>query len=123
MIGLDLMGAAEGLATQAIVVRIKSIDAVKLRAAIASDKSWGPALGPALALVDIAPKAALDAALPIAKKTLVDYGITADVAAADVPPATRSGESGFLLLVGAGGGIVLSAVVVGVYRLFKGRTS
>ena len=122
MIGLDLMGATtEGLATQTIQIRIKSIDAEKLRAEINAG-TWGVALAPALAVVDAFPKMAIDIACPIIRDQLAAKGIAADVTSTEAPPPAPSpSEVPAALAVGAVAGAGLALVGRWVYSLLTRR--
>ncbi len=103
MLALDLLGAGEGLATQAIILHVRSIDTGKLKSAITktdpcdkcgyepSAPKWGVALSPAVALVDWQPRIALDTALPVVKQQLARLGIDADVYTAPAPPSGTKG--------------------------------
>lgn len=79
MDGLQLLGAAsEALADQLITLRVKSIDAEKLKQKLSGTAaSVAPA---ALKFVDISPKAALDIALPLGIGMMKNYGIDAEIA-------------------------------------------
>jgi hypothetical protein len=83
--GLDLLGADDALASQYITLRVKSLDANKLKLALGGSK--GLAASSALSFVDLAPKAALDAAVPFIKKEAADYGVDLEVTVSNVPPA------------------------------------
>jgi hypothetical protein len=106
--GLDLLGAAEGLKNQIIVVRINKIDEVKLKKAVdIQGGAKSAATSAALALVDRLPKAALDLALPPTVSYLKDnYGIDAEMVAADAPVPKGRSLSEFWPGVVAGGGAV-----------------
>jgi hypothetical protein len=121
MIGLDLLGAGEGLSTQAIVVRVRNIDPAKLRAAVKAGP-WGAALAPAVSVVDQFPKLALDLALPIATQELKKIGITAELAASDNPPPPRPpAETKAAITVGAVLGVLLSLGGLWVYHRLHGK--
>lgn len=121
MIGLDLLGAGENLATQTILLKIKSIDPEKLRKSLDAG-SWGAALAPALAVVDQFPKLAIDTALPVAKQQLEAMGIVAELAASNAPPPPRPpAETKAALVVGAAFGAVLAIVGRWVYHRVKGK--
>lgn len=119
MIGLDVMGAGEGIASQAVVLRVRSIDVAKLKkkAGLGGAESAGLAAG--LAAADRFPRLAVDTALPYVRKLLSDYGVDAEVHATDAPPPPRppsETRAAFLL------GFALPFVGYGVYRLFRRRT-
>lgn len=112
MIGLDLLGAGEGLATQTILLRVRSIDTEKLREKLKAGR-WGALLAPSLAIVDQFPRKAIDLALPLARQQLQEIGVTADLAATDAPPPPRApAETGVALAVGG---------VLGVLSTLLGR--
>lgn len=85
MRGLDIIGAGENLASQTIMLRIRSIDAEKLRQAV-TDKPWGGAIPGAVSMANTAPELALGIALPIAKSQLARVGIDADLSTTKTPP-------------------------------------
>jgi len=119
MIGLDLIGAGENLGAYTIMLRIRSIDAGKLRQAI-TDKSWGGAIPGAISMADSAPELALGVALPIAKSQLEKVGISADLSMTQKPPkAGARGEVFVTLGVGAALGFVLALTGRSLYHLFK----
>jgi hypothetical protein len=86
--GFDVLGAEDALANQYIVVRIKHIDQQKLAAKIGG--SSGQLASSALTIVNTAPKAILDAAVPIGLSKAKDYGIDAEVTVSDVPPKMKA---------------------------------
>ena len=83
--GLSLLGADEALANQYITIRVKNLDSDKLKLALGGSK--GLAASSALSFVDLAPKAALDAAIPILKTQAANYGFDLDVNVSNVPPS------------------------------------
>ena len=119
MDGLDLLGAADALANQFIVLRVKNIDREKLKAKLGSK---GALAGAGLMFVDAAPKAALDAVAPFIPKAAKDYGIDLEVGIFDRPPPT--GGRGFsefwpgLLMGGVVGGSSLLIVKL-IARMFR----
>lgn len=113
MLGLDLIGAGESLASYTIMLKIKSIDTAKLRAAI-TEKSWGGAIPGAISMVDSAPELALEVALPIAKSQLEKAGIMADLSTTQKPPKGKTSHE-MLLVLGFG-------TAVGVVLALLGRT-
>lgn len=116
MIGLDLIGAGEGLAGYTILLHVRSIDASKLRQAITT-KSWGGAIPGAIAIVDETPKLALDIALPIAKSQLEKVGIMADLSTTEkAPKAGPKYEMLKVLGVGTVLGIVLALTGRSLYH-------
>jgi hypothetical protein len=84
-----LLGAGEGLSTQTILLRVRSIDVSKFRAAI-NKGAYGAVVEPALAVVDQFPKLAVDLALPLVKQKLEALGITADLSVTNAPPPPRA---------------------------------
>ena len=83
-LGLDILGAGEGLASKYIVLRVRSIDTAKLKAKVGG--AAGAVLPAALAIADAFPDQALEMALPFAKKQLVEMGITAEMSTMNAPP-------------------------------------
>lgn len=79
----DLFGADDAFADQYITVRVKSIDANKLRGAIGG--STGDIATSALTIVNTAPKAFLDLFAPVAKNKLKDYGFDAEISVSKAP--------------------------------------
>jgi hypothetical protein len=120
--GFDVLGAEDALANQYIVVRVKRIDRAKLAAAIGGSK--GQLASSAMQAVSAAPKAILDAALPIAKTQAAKYGIDADVTVSDVPPNLRQ-RAFSEFWPGLGIGIVLGglglAIVKGISKLLPAK--
>lgn len=99
--GLDCLGAGEGLGTRYVTVRVKTIDADKLRQKVGSAVA-------ALPLADQAPDPILRAALPVAAKMIRDdYGIDIEWQVSKVPVGAKPLEenSGFGYGVGAGVGL------------------
>ena len=81
---LDVLGA-DGLSSQYITLRVKSVDVKKLGQAVGG--GTGAAVPLALQLIDLAPAAALKAAMPhVAKKAQDDYGVDLEYSIADAPP-------------------------------------
>lgn len=123
MLALDLLGAGEGLATQAVVVRVRQIDPEKLRRSLKAG-AWGAILAPALAVVDQFPRQAVDLALPVAKRQLAEIGVVADLSATDAPPPPRApAETGVAMAVGGVIGIALTLLGRWVYARFRRRSS
>ena len=121
MLGLDLLGAGEALASQTIQLRITSIDPDKLRKGLGAG-AWGAALAPALAVVDEVPKLAIDMVVPVLKSKLEAMGITADVSATDTPAAPRApSEAAAGLFVGGVLGAVLAIIGRWAYYRLKGK--
>lgn len=84
MTGLDLLGA-EGISSQYVTMRVKHLDADKLKRKIGGWK--GESVSAVLPLADQAPKMALDVALPfLTKKVKDDYGVDLDYAVSGGPP-------------------------------------
>lgn len=120
MIGLDLIGAGEGLASQTIMVRVKRIDADKLRESVAGKKLWGGVIPMAISAMDSVPEYALGAVLPVAKAQLADIGITADLSTTKSPPSPNAPHEGLILLsVGAVLGAALAFIGRAVYARMK----
>lgn len=118
MLGLDIIGAGESLAAYTILVKVRSVDADKLRAAI-TDKPWGGAIPGALTVVDSAPKLVLEVGLPIAKAQLEKIGIVADLSTTQkAPKAGGPHEMVTVLGVGAVLGFVLALAGRSLYHLF-----
>jgi len=90
MDGLDLLGVVStSLASQNINVHVKSIDADKLKSALSGSTGTFAAAG--LHFVDAAPKAALDALVPVIKSTAKKYGVDADITVSTAkPPGARA---------------------------------
>ena len=109
MLGTTRVGA---LSDQYLVVRIKKVDADKLRAKVGG----GAAIAAALAVVNTAPKAVLDVAAPYLAGVAKDYGIDADVTHADFPPAAGK-TSEFWPGMGVGAGLL--GACYGIFRLIK----
>lgn len=112
--GYDVLGAEDALANQYIVVRIKRIDRAKLAAAIGGSK--GQLASSAMQVVNTAPKAILDAALPIAKTQALNYGIDADVSVSSVPPNMQK-RAFSEFWPGLGVGIVLGGFSLAIVKL------
>jgi hypothetical protein len=83
--GLDLLGADDALASQYITLRVKSLDREKMKLALGGNK--GLIASSAMSFVDLSPKAAIDAAVPLLKKEAAKYGADLDVVVSDVPPS------------------------------------
>lgn len=113
MLGLDIIGAGENLSAYTIMLRIRSIDAAKLRQAI-TDKSWGGTIPGAIAMVDSAPEMALGIGLPIAKTQLEKIGITADLSTTQKAPKAGA-RYGWAVTLGVG-------VVLGFVLALAGRS-
>jgi hypothetical protein len=79
--GLNLLGASTGLADQYITLRVTDIDKDRLR-----EKAGGLAAA-TLPLLDVAPKAALDAARPFIESAAKGYGVGVEVTVSNVPPS------------------------------------
>lgn len=121
VIALDIMGAGENLASQAIVVRIRSVDVEKLRKALDVGAA-GVALAPAVAIVDKMPKLAIDMALPVLREELRKMGIEAEVWGAEAPPPPRAASEALpAAAVGAAAGAGLALVGRWVYTRLRKR--
>jgi hypothetical protein len=112
--GFDVLGAEDALANQYIIVRVKRIDQAKLAGKIGG--SQGQLASSALTIVNTMPRAALDAALPIAKTKALEYGIDADVTVSDVPPSLRA-RAFSEFWPGLGIGVVLGGFSLGIIKL------
>ncbi len=102
---LDMLGA-EGLGSQYITLRVKAIDKDKLAQALGGAKA--AALPAALAVVDFAPRQALDLAMPMVVSKVrdgygvdLDYQISETAPKAGEAPAKASGSPAKSLLLGA----------------------
>ena len=120
MTGLDLLGA-EGLSSQYVTLRIRSLDVDKLKRNVGGVK--GESVSAALPLADAAPKMALDVALPFITHLVKDkYGIDLEYAVSDAPPASRKwAVSGFYpgVAVGLGSAAAFWALWrFGISKLF-----
>ena len=110
MDGLALFGAevgGSGLADQYITIRVRDIDKDKLK------EKAGALAASALSLVDVAPKAALDAARPFIESAAKNYGVDAEVTISNVPPS-KGGRaiSEFWPGLFVGGAVGASALVI-----------
>src|SRR6185369_14593101 len=110
MEGFDLLGAVEALSTQYITLRVKSIDAEKLKAKLGGSSGQLASFG--LSLVDRAPKAALDVAMPFVKKEALDYGVDLEVQMGNAPLAKQRAMSEFWPGLVAGTVLGGSALVI-----------
>jgi hypothetical protein len=90
MEGLALLGAADALSDQYITIRVKRIDRDKLKQKLGGTP--GSAAGAALSFVDMAPKAALDLALPLVRNEASKYGVEVETVVSNVPP-TKGGRA------------------------------
>lgn len=90
MIGLDLIGAGEGLGSQTIQIRVTKLDPVKLRA-MAGEK-WGGLIEPVLPIIDENPEMVLKGLFPVVKMELEKKGITADLSTVKTASAPRPGH-------------------------------
>lgn len=124
MRGFDLLGATDALADQLIIVRVKRVDTERLKQRIGGKA--GAATSAAMAFVNLAPKAALDIALPIALGQLKTMGIEAEaqVSSAPMPTTRRRAFSEFF--PGLAVGVVLGGTGFGIFKLlskaFGGRS-
>jgi len=119
VIGLDLLGAGEGFATQAIVLRVRRIDAERMRAKLTeSTPTWAPAIVSAVKLADNAPRLALDVALPVVKQQLAAFGVEADVFAG---PAAATGLVPAVRDPIASREAIIAGVVLGALLALSGR--
>lgn len=108
---LDLLGA-EGLSAKYITLRIKNINAEKLKAQIGG--TVGSIIPGALSMVNEAPDIALAAALPIALPKLRDlYGIDLEAVVSDAPAGSTGivTKSNFTVGVASGVGITLAGLL------------
>lgn len=111
---LDLLGA-DGLDSQYITLRVKRIDAEKLKKELGGRAG---ALAPAaLHLVDWAPRPALEAALPPAVKWAKDkYGVDLEYVVTDVPPQ-KGGPTGSGFRGGVAAGLGLAAAAAALVKV------
>lgn len=123
MLGLDLIGAGESLAPYTIMVRVRSVDPVKLRQTVVdSAPSWGATIPGAVQVVDSAPELALEIALPVLQNELRKIGIMADLTKTKTPPKGGSShEMEIVLGVGAALGIALALFGKTLYHLFTAK--
>lgn len=102
--GLDCLGAGEGLGTRYVTVRVKSIDLDKLKQKIGSAVAAIPA-------VDALPDPVLHAALPYAANLVrKDYGIDLEWQISKVPPNAKALEENSGLGLGLGIGFGTAAL-------------
>ena len=106
--GLLLLGASTGLADQYITIRVTDVDRDRLK------EKAGALAASALPLLDIAPKAALDAVRPVIESAIKDYGIGAEITVSNVPPS-KGGRalSEFWPGLVVGGVVGVSALTIG----------
>lgn len=110
----DLLGADDTFADQYITVRVKNIDANRLRYAIGGSK--GDIATSALSIVNTAPKAFLDLFAPVAKNKLAEFGVDSEISISKAPIVkTKRAMSEFW--PGLLAGTVLGATG---YLIFKG---
>lgn len=117
MDGFDCLGAIDtSLSDQYITVRVRGIDSEKLVGALAKE-GYGTFASAGLHLINAAPRAMLDTAIPIAVGKAKEYGIDAEVSVATSPP--NSGQRaasefwpGLAIGLGVGGGSLA------IYKLF-----
>lgn len=111
---LELLGA-DALSDQYITVRVRRIDPVKLRQKLGGKSGWLASMG--VGVVEQVPKAALDAALPVAKSILArDYGVELETTVTKVPPSQGGRDvSEFWTGLAAG-----TAVGASTLLIFKG---
>lgn len=104
---LDLLGA-DGLDSQFVVLRIKNIDKDRLKRQIGGNA--GAAAPLALALIDLAPRPALEGVAPLVAKWVRDkYGVELEYAVTDAPPE-RGGPTGS----GFRGGVLAGVGLTGI---------
>jgi hypothetical protein len=113
MEGLVLLGAADALSDQYITIRVKRIDRETLKRQLGG--TTGSAASAALSFVDMAPKAALDLALPLARNELSKLGVDVETTVSNVPPA-KGGRAISEFFPGLVVGTVLG---VGTFSLVK----
>jgi len=120
--GLSLLGADDALANQYITLQVKSIDHDKLKLKLGG--KTGTIASSAMTFVDAAPKAVLDIATPLIKKTAADYGVELGVTVSNVPPKGK-GRALSEFWPGLVAGIVLGgsslAIVKIVMKVFGRR--
>jgi hypothetical protein len=120
MEGLDLLGAeVTSLSHSFITLRVKSIDTEKLKNKLGG--STGSIASNAMPLLNSAPKAVLDMAMPFVVKTAKGYGVDLETVVSDVPPS-KGGRplSEFFpgVVVGMGLGVASFGLVKLIARLF-----
>lgn len=134
ILGGDLIGA-DGLQNQYIVLHVRNIDKAALQRKLKEPRGAPPSpsrqalavslTGTTVNMIDRVPKAILDLAMPFLVKLLKDdYGIDAQITAAEVPPKLKVRElSEFFpgAVVGAVAGALLTALVLGGKNLFFGE--
>lgn len=118
---LDYLGAAEALSNYNINLRVKGIDANKLKDKLGG--STGSFASAGLIFVNMAPKAALTAAAPFIAKAAKEYGVDADVQILDSPAKGVRSSSEFFpgLFLGIGIGGAGLAIVKLFARIFARR--
>lgn len=116
VIGADAVRGT-GLSNQYIVLRIDHVDGPTLQKKLASmNESTIASLAPAMvSVVDTIPKAVVDIALPFAKKELKNFGVTASIVAANVPPV-QGGRDKSELFPGIAIGATAASVVALVWK-------
>ena len=112
--GLSLLGADTALADQYITFRVKSLDSAKLKLALGG--SSGLIASSALPFVDLAPKAALDVAVPLIKKTAAGYGADLEIVVSNVPPS-KGGRALSEFWPGITAGIVVGGSTLLIMKL------
>lgn len=114
MDGLDLLGAVStGLSKQFITLQIKSIDTETLKNKLGGNT--GAIASSAMPLVDTAPKAALDMAMPFIVKTAKGYGIDLGTTVTNTAPSKGRSYSEFF--PGLAFGVVIGAASFGILKM------
>jgi hypothetical protein len=120
-----MLGAAgDGLRNQWVILKIAHVDGARLKQKMAQEGRSSMIAPAAMLAVDALPKAIVDIALPIVSKQLLEYGVTAELTAADTPPAQGGrARSEFFpgAIIGAGATAVIFGIGWGTWRLLLSR--
>lgn len=121
MEGFDLLGAASTeLAKEYITLRVKSIDADKLKNKLGG--STGKIASSALPFINSAPIVVLHTAAPLVIKKAKDYGVDLEMSISTAPPEKFGKASSEFLpgfLVGGALGLTVLTIVKLFARLFQ----
>jgi hypothetical protein len=114
-----------GLSNQYVIVRVKDIDAIKLKKKLKEKKGSTVAsfTEPALAAVNTVPRAIVDFSVPFIKKMAATYGVDTEISVSNTPPglAPRPRSEFFPgVVVGATMCAVGSLTIYGIYRGLSG---
>jgi hypothetical protein len=120
--GLHILGVTgDALRGQKIVIEVDHIDTATLKSKLGG---YGGLASLALDAADAAPRAFVDAALPLATRELRQYGIDARLTVSDAATAARP-KSEFWWGLGVGGALGAGAAAIwkfGISRLFGAKT-